>query len=891
MKSLMLTKRALLASAGAGVIVTASTRGASKSRASLRSQQRDLSSGWQFRQTGQANWGEATVPGTVHTDLLRNGRIPEPFYRTNERELQWIDKRDWEYRKTLIIDAETFRHQHLELCFEGLDTYADVFLNDVILLRANNMFREWSIDIKHVARVGANSLRVYFHSPIRQGLAELHAFGLPLPATNDQSENGGLGEKKVSPFTRKAGYHYGWDWGPRFVTSGIWRPVRLRAWSAAKLADFHIRQVSLTRDLARLSATLEVNSDLAGEAVVEVDCLTDPNIKAVTKIVLKPGVNTVAVPLEIKNPKLWWTNGLGEAFLYRFTARVVTPSGIADERHATVGLRTLELTQTPDPDGASFAFKLNGVPVFMKGANWIPNDSFQPRVSRQKYEHLINSAVQSNMNMIRVWGGGIYEENYFYDLCDRAGILVWQDFMFACAMYPGDKLFIENVRQEAAQNIRRLRNHPCIALWCGNNEIDSAWQWDVRDGGWGWKKSYTPAQQVQLTRAYNRIFHEVLRDEVARYDADRPYWPSTPLAAWDGRNAVHADRKAAKQAGDVHFWGVWWGQEPFDDFRTSIGRFMSEYGFQSFPEFKTVQAYTQPRDYDIFSNVMKAHQRSSIGNQTIKTYMERDYNVPSDFRDFLYLSQVLQAEGMKIAMEAHRVRKPYCMGSLFWQINDCWPVASWSSIDYYGRWKAQQYFARDAFAPLLISLVRNGNRVTAHAASDQLNDMRVTLILKVLDFHGRLLSEQKIAAALPANSSVSIFDGNMAKLLNGAAPESVLLFAQLVEYETVLADNILYFAPVKDLALPRPEVKTTVKRGANGELLLTLTSPTLVKNLCLATETADGSFSDNYFDLLPRQQRVVKFKPSTPISPRALKRDLQIKHIVGLSAERSSPAR
>ncbi|ESQ91501.1 beta-mannosidase [Asticcacaulis sp. AC460] len=830
---------------------------------------------WEFRQADGTDWLKATVPGTVHTDLLSNGKIADPFYRVNERDQQWIDKKDWEYRTTLTLDAKTLSHDHVELHFAGLDTYADVYVNDVKVLSADNMFREWTVDIKPHARPGANSLRVYFHSPIAKGLAALDAFGFAVPSPNDQSETGGLGDKKVGLFTRKAGYHYGWDWGPRFVTSGIWRPVTVRAWSTARIDDLRIVQDSLTPDAAQLTAVFEVTATRETTAVLDVSSAGDKTIAAKTETTLKPGLNTISVPFTIAKPKLWWTNGLGEAFLYSLKGRL-TAAGGADTRKVKTGLRTIKVIQTPDAAGASFYFELNGVPVFMKGANYIPNDSFLPRVTHDVYDKVVASAVDTHMNMLRVWGGGVYEDDYFYDLCDRNGILVWQDFMFACSMLPGDEAFLDNVRQEAVQNIRRLRNHACIALWSGNNEIDSAWQADVPNGGWGWKQPLSEAQRDRLTTAYNAIFHDILPAAVSAHDPQTFYWPSSPLAAWEGGNKVkHADHLAKVQSGDLHYWDVWWGQKPFAEYRTVIGRFMSEYGFQSFPEFKTVQAYTEPGDHDIFSEVMKAHQRSSIGNGTIKNYMERDYRVPSDFRQFLYVGQVLQAEGIKVAMEAHRSRMPFCMGSLFWQINDCWPVASWSSIDYYGRWKAQQYFARHAFTPVLVAPRLDGDTVTVTAVSDRLTDTKAVLSLQVLDFVGGIVFERNDVITLKANTSAEVASEAVGALLNGVAPEAALLHVRLMQEGQLLSQNILYFKPVKDLVLPAPEYVTQVK-AVGDELAVAVTAGSLIKNLYLSLDEGDGRFDDNYFDVLPGETKVVRFKPAARMSAAQLEQHLRL---------------
>lgn len=838
----------------------------------------DLSGRWQFREAGTGDWLPATVPGTVHTDLLAAGKIPDPFYRTNERDLQWIDKKDWEYSTALDLDAGTLAHDHVELCFAGLDTYADVYLNDVLILTADNMFRRWTADIKAHAKPGANVLRVLLRSPVEEGLKLLAAYGFDPPAVVEWSEIGGVGDKKISMFTRKAPYHYGWDWGPRFVTSGIWRKVSLRAWNAARISDLHIVQDSLTPDEARLTAVFEIVSDIAGPAVVDVQCPDHPAVTGHARIELQPGVNTAEVKFVIAKPRLWWSNGLGEAFLYNIEGQLVT-ARTSDRREVRTGLRTLKVVQKPDANGTSFYVELNGVPVFMKGANHIPNDSFLPRVTPARYEHEVRSAVDTHMNILRVWGGGVYEDDVFYDLCDENGILIWQEFIFACVMYPGDQDFLDNVRAEAVDNVRRLRNHPCIALWCGNNEIDTAWQNDVPDGGWGWKQKYTPPQRDELWTAYKAIFYGILAETVAQHDPQRFYWPSSPLAFWDGHDEVrHASLTAKMQSGDWHYWGVWWGELPFSSYRAYIGRFMTEYGFQSFPEFKTIEAFAAPGDYDIFSEVMKSHQRSSIGNGTIQKYMARDYIVPKDFRQFLYVGQVLQAEGIKVAMEAHRAHMPYCMGSLFWQINDCWPVASWSSIDYYGRWKAQQYFARKSFARELVTSWLEGDTVKVCVVSDRLNDVPATLTLQVMDFHGTVQKTIRLTFLLSGNSSAMAFTGAVTNLLAGAAPDTVLLRSSLIAGDESPAEDLLYFCAVKDLALPKATVAVKVK-DHGGEFAVGLSSPVLVKNLYLSLDGIDGFFSDNYFDLLPGMTKVVHLKPVVSMTAKSLEDGLKMMHM------------
>ncbi|HEY0171656.1 MAG TPA: hypothetical protein VGB98_11590, partial [Pyrinomonadaceae bacterium] len=437
-----------------------------------------LDKGWTFREAGKGEWLKATVPGSVHTDLLANGRIGDPFYRDNERKLQWIGKTDWEYRTTFDVPAPLLARRHAELVFEGLDTYAEVFINDRPLFYANNMFRTWRAGVREALRPGRNTLRILFKSPINEALPRVKEFGYELPAANDQGE-------KTSPYTRKAPYHYGWDWGPRFVTSGVWRPAWLEVWDGARLLDLHVSRQRLGRDAAQLTAEVEVISDGDADGVLVVEDPSDGRVRARQAVKLSAGSRRFALGLQIPAPQLWWPAGMGAQKLYTLRARLLTNGGgkVLDELSTRVGLRTIELRQRPDAAGKSFTFVVNGVPVFAKGANWIPADTFPARVTRERYRQLLESARDANMNMLRVWGGGYYESDDFYELCDELGLLVWQDFMFACSMYPGGENFLENVRREAVDNVRRLRGHPSVALWCGNNEVETAWH------HWGWKQN------------------------------------------------------------------------------------------------------------------------------------------------------------------------------------------------------------------------------------------------------------------------------------------------------------------------------------------------------------------------------------------------------------------
>jgi beta-mannosidase len=509
------------------------------------------------------------------------------------------------------------------------------------------------------------------------------------------------------------------------------------------------------------------------------------------------------------------------------------------------------VVQEPDGSGKSFYFRVNGRPVFMKGANYIPQDAFLDRVTTERYEHLLQSAADANMNMLRVWGGGIYEKDIFYDLCDEKGILVWQDFMFACSMYPGDEPFLENVRHEAADNVKRLRNHPCIALWCGNNECLSAWY------NWGWKRmtEETQGQAVSniIWKAYEDTYHRILPEVVSQYDPGRFYWSSSPSASMgEPENWV---------SGDVHYWGVWWGKEPFSTYRTRKCRFMSEYGFQSFPELNTIRKFAVEGDWDIFSEVMKSHQRSSIGNGTIEYYLLQDYRKPKDFPMFLYVGQVLQAEGTRVAMEGHRKNMPYCMGSLFWQIDDCWPVASWSSIDYYGNWKAQQYFAKKAYRDLLISPQIDGDTVSVFVVSDRREDTPAEMKIRLMDFEGNVLWEKSAAIAIRANSSQVPFSSPVSAILPDTVhKDNILLDCRLHAENGQQYSNILYFEPVKNLDLPRPAIDwSLIKKGSGWQLQIQ--SDKLAKNVFISAGETELTFEDNYFDILPGETVGISILP------------------------------
>ena len=810
----------------------------------------DLSGSWKFSRADTLDWHEATVPGCVHTDLLAKGLIEDPFYRDNEHCLQWIGKADWQYRKKFSVAAEELKRENLELVCEGLDTYAQVYLNGELVLEADNMFRLWSADVKPLLAEGENTLTVHFRSPINEVLPLMASMDHQLPASNDQGE-------KTSPHTRKAPYHFGWDWGPRFVSSGIWRPVYIQAWDRAKITDMQLVQKSLTSKKAQLSLVLEIEATAGGPAVVE---LTKGGA-ASREIDLGVGENRAELEFEIDNPKIWWPSGMGEQNLYDFEAAVTVGGKLLDTSSLRTGLRTLELRRKGDRWGTSFEFVVNGEPVFAKGANWIPADIFTTRVTEQRYRSLLGSMAAANMNMLRVWGGGIYENRHFYEICDELGLMVWQDFMFACSMYPGDEAFLENVRQEARYQVKRLRNHPCVVLWCGNNENEDAWR------NWAWKDS----SPEYMWDDYRKLFDGVLPEVCAELDPSRTYWPSSP-------HSENYENTSSQETGDIHYWEVWHRAEDFVKYTEQYPRFMSEYGFQSFPLLETVRTFTTPDDYDIESAAMLSHQKNGRGNQLIRDYMLREYPEPKDFESFLYVSQVLQARGIKVGTEHLRRIMPRCMGALYWQANDCWPVASWSSTDYFGRWKALQYYTRRFFKDILVSPFEENGGVNVYIVSDRLGPVAATLKTTVMSYSGNvLLRKDQEVEVKPAASKIYLELAG-SELPSGAARDSVFLLCELVQPDgEVVSRNILYFSEYKDAPLPAARITHEIIPGGDCLKVVLSNSGTLARDVLLGANGIEGFFEDNFFDMLPGERKEVVFSTSDgKLTPAELQKALTI---------------
>ena len=631
----------------------------------------DFKYGWRFRQVGTETWYPAAVPGTVHTDLFANGLIGDPFEDNNEIDQQWIEKENWEYKNVFSLDGEMYKYKHHEFNFEGLDTYAAVYFNDSLILEANNMFRSWRVDVTGMLNEDENVLRIVFTSPINKNDSIARNY-IQLPAGSDTTKF------PVGPFTRKAAYHFGWDFAPRFVTCGIWKNIQLQFWDKVLLRDVFYEYYIEDNYI-----DLSVDVSLWTETQVFVSLDIDGNKYIDTVSSQESGAEFYP---EIKNPNLWWPNGSGSQHLYKAAVYVYSSKDTLARDFQNIGFRTIKLVNEPDSIGTSFYFKVNGKPIFMKGANYVPQDVFLPRVKPEDYKRLLMQVKDAGMNMLRVWGGGVYEKELFYDLCDEYGILVWQDFMFANAMYPFESGDRENILHEAEEQIFRLRKHTCLALWCGNNEVEVAWH------NWGWQKQYGYSKEdsLELYRDYQALFEGSLPTLVSHIDGKTPYVSTSPQSNWGTpENFNH---------GSMHYWGVWHGDDDFSGYEKNVGRFMVEWGFQSYPDYELLKKYISPEYLNLENDVMGNRQKSYVGNYKILEQVDKNPKYSSSiFLEFVKSSQHAQAEAYSKAIKAHLEAQPHCMGTLLWQLNDCWPGPSWSIINYGGEPKVSYWEVKNSF--------------------------------------------------------------------------------------------------------------------------------------------------------------------------------------------------
>jgi beta-mannosidase len=818
---------------------------------------------WKFRDASTKTWMPATIPGCVHTDLQAAGKIPDPFHGTNELSLQWIEKRDWEYRTHFTLPTGIFAGEIIELVADGLDTVASVTLNGKVVARTDNMFVGYRWPVKHLLHAGRNELTILFRSAMDYIRTTRSQFSPPREF-NDPVGN--------CVRIRKQQCQFGWDWGPRFVTAGIWRDIRLEAWSSNRLTCLDIKQhhaangsvsLALAPEFARTgdSAICSAILTLAGREVARTDFTVGGD-----------EAPTLAIPA----PKLWWPAGQGDQPLYElvFTACDRTGRELGTIRKK-LGLRTIKLDCSPDQWGESFRFLINRRPVFLKGANWIPAHGFVAGLTRRDYERDLRAAVAAHMNTMRVWGGGIYESEDFYDLCDELGLLVWQDFMFACTLYPADRAFLTSVRAEVAFQADRLRHRACLALWCGNNEL----------------AMLNPAlQQPKFRTEYEKLFREVIPNALALHDAVTPYWPTSP---W--RGSIEAkSHEAGEKSGDSHYWDVWHARHPVKDYEKWAFRFVSEFGMQSYSSPETNATFCPPGQSNILGATMENHQKNRAGNQIVLDYVSRRYRYPNSQAGLIYLSQLNQAYCMQVGVEHYRRLMPRCMGALYWQLNDCWPVASWSSIEFTGRWKALHHAARRFFAPALVCAHLPGDEkpkignyrestidtAHLHTVYDAPSAANGALHWELRHLDGRrLLTGTRNVKLIPGTSvKHRTLDLRRHAAKHGRDQIYVRIWLE-IGHQTV-SEQTLFLSPPRFIELPRGRARVIARTISSTEIELRLNSPVFLHAFELNLTGLSHQISDNYFDLYPGVVKTVRVILDKKIKPMALLSRLQMRSLV-----------
>ena len=788
-----------------------------------------LTGQWQLHSPDTAISVSATVPGNVFIDLTKAGIIPDPFYGQNEQKVQWVSQKKWIYEKNFFITSKFLKHKNIELIFDGIYPFASVYINGKLVIKADNMFRRWQVNVKHLLLKGNNSITVKFAPPLVYDSILAQNFPYKLP------------DSRV--FARSAAFQYGWDWGARLIPVGIWQNVYLQAWDKAQITDLYVRTESLNKSLAAMSALIDINAQNRAKVTISLQCKEYDVFLSKTTLRLHKGLNHIVLPFYIANPRLWWPRGMGKQNLYHFMVKV-QGRNINLSKSLRTGLRQIELVQKSDSIGRSFYFRVNGHRIFVHGANYIPQDQFPSRVSDSQYIALLNDVYKANINMLRVWGGGIYEKDKFYDLCDSLGILVWQDFMFACYFYPFDNDFVKNTGQEAIYQVRRLRNHPSIALWCGNNEVKEAWY------NWGYQKllRYSKNDSIKVWHGQQLIFDSLLSVVVDSLSPDVPYVPTSPQTGWG--------HKEAYNSGDVHYWGVWWAGLPFEAYLSHVGRFMSEYGFQAFPDLRTLRAVLPDSSMNLHSSDLLNHEKHPRGMQLIHSYMARYLGVPKDFDDYVYYSQLLQAYGIGIAIKAHRTAKPRCMGTMYWQLNDSWPVISWSSRDYYGRWKALQYQVRRLYKTVIITSLRKNNQTEIYVVSDSTDKINACVTIQLWDTRGRHTTAIDTSVTIYPDTSQKIISLSLSDI--DTTKQFFAVYLTDSRNHAIDSSTVLLSYP-KYIDFQRAKINVHSSKVHNY-YLVTLQSDYPVYKLQLLANT-DGFFSDNFLSLLPNRKYTVRFYP------------------------------
>jgi beta-mannosidase len=800
-------------------------------RFQAQSKQMDLDQQWTFHEKDSMRSYPAQVPGNLVTDLFRAGKIPDPFFADNAEKLQGWLARTWEYHCDFTLEKNMLKYQHLQLVFDGLDTYASVYLNDSLLFTSDNMFVSKSVDIKRKIKTGDNHIKIVF-TPAAE-VEKLKAARLPYRLPE--------GDRV---FSRKAQFQYGWDFGPRFPACGIWKKVSLLAWDNLTCLQWQHRVLQLSDTLAEVAFIIQTKSDINRSlsfnlAYTDKDQHGNSVKKTSKRFMVQEGINNDTVVVSFKNPRLWWCNGYGNAHMYNVNLNILAGRQILADVNMPLGIRQVSLVTTPDSIGQSFYFTLNQKKIFVKGGNYVPGDVF---LREQNVKDQIRAFQAANVNMLRVWGGGVYASDAFMEACDKAGIMVWQDFAFACAMYPGDEAFLQSVKTEVQQQGQRLCNHPSLALWCGNNESNEGWF------NWGWQKQlgYTAADSLKIWQDYQTLFHGLIPNALKTSDPLTSYYASSPLYGWG--------RAKSLSHGDAHYWGVWWGMEPFETYTKKVGRFMSEYGFQSLPEMYVFKQICPADELQLNSKFVRAHQKHPSGFETIRTYMERDDKLPEDFQTYIYKSQLLQRDGMAMAIEAHRAAKPNCMGTMIWQMNDCWPGITWSAIDYYDGKKAVFHALKKLYGKHLLRISQCASGLMCEAVTDSLNNFDAVLHIKLKDFNSKLLWEKTWPIKMQTSNTVKLqIDQDELP----AFDTSQVFVEALLEVGGQTLDKKHHFlVKNRNLKLPKP----LYRLKKINETTYSIQANSFLKDVYLFDVGNALDFSDNFFDMQSGEQRVITLK-------------------------------
>lgn len=827
-----------------------------------------LQDGWRFCEAGSKEWTPVGIPGTVLSGLLEAGKLEDPYYRENEYAARELLAKDYVFETDFAASDEQIRRRHCVLVCEGLDTLADVYLNGRLIGKAGNMHRTWRFDCKEALQ-RENHLRIYFHSALTY-IREREQ----TPGKEISFEATGciLGNQ----FIRKAHSMFGWDWGAQLPDIGIWRDLYLECCDAGRIEEVKISQnhehgeLPKMGELSQKEYTRKIEQSdrvaLTVETIPEKDTLFDemqiettlydPDGAKVSAVVSSvQQAQAVSVQFAVDQPRLWWCNGLGAQPLYTVQVQMKSADGtVLDEKKCHIGLRELTVSTKKDEWGNEFAFVINGIHIFAMGADYIPEDCIYPWITKERIEALIRSSVKANYNMLRVWGGGYYPSDEFYDLCDRYGLIVWQDLMYACNVYDFSEEFEENIRQETIDNVRRLRHHASLGLWCGNNELESAWD------HWGISETHSPALKADYIKQFEYVLPRVTKKE----DEATFYWPSSPSSGGCLDDPDNYDR------GDCHYWDVWHGMKPFSDYRRHYFRFCSEFGFQSFPERKTIDTFALPQDCNIFSPVMESHQKNGTANGKILSYISENFRYPKDFDSLIYVSQVLQGVAIKAGVDHWRANRGRCMGALYWQLNDNWPVASWSSIDYFGRWKALHYMAARFFAPKAGYICTEDTKAVVSAANETLEDKQLSVTVRIRDVEFNVLFEETVLVCVKAQSSMHVLERDFADVI-GSRKRRVFAEAVFNWEDGTQSTEAEVFVPYKHMELLQPEIEVQTAKDGDA-IVIRLSADCFAPFVWLELED-DVIFSDNCFFLTSEETKEIRINKEDVLSGKELSAD------------------